>query len=151
MRLDGGAAPPGSLLAAGADAAAAEAAAGGGGGGGGEGWGGVGADGFALNAPPAVHRLLGTGPWSWTGVAPVSFLAGGRLHTPWGPGTWGAHGGGGMAQSSTIFANFVGEEHVVTFDECFSFVSTRKRDGDKASGRLLLDPPAKVCPPLKRR
>ena len=86
-------------------------------------------------------------PWSWTGVAPVAFLAGGRLHTPWGPGTWGAHGDG----DRTVFANFVGEEHIVRFDECFGFASTRKRDGDQASGRLLLDPPAKVCPPLTKR
>ena len=92
-------------------------------------------------------QLLGTGPWSWTGVAPVAFLAGGRLHTPWGPGTWGAHGDG----DRTVFANFVGEEHIVRFDECFGFASTRKRDGDQASGRLLLDPPAKVCPPLSKR
>ena len=137
-RLDGGAAPPGHLLAAGSDEAAAKAIALDS-----ESWAGVGADGFADGG----SQLLGTGPWSWTGVAPVAFLAGGRLHTPWGPGTWGAHGDG----DRTVFANFVGEEHIVRFDECFGFASTRKRDGDQASGRLLLDPPAKVCPPLTKR
>ena len=35
-------------------------------------------------APP--RRLLGTGPWAWTGMSPVAFLRNGKLHTPWGPG-----------------------------------------------------------------
>ena len=100
-----------------------------------------GADGIAAQSAPSSP------PVDRTGVAPVAFLAGGRLHTPWGPGTWGAHGDG----DRTVFANFVGEEHIVRFDECFGFASTRKRDGDQASGRLLLDPPAKVCPPLSKR
>jgi len=93
---------------------------------------------------PIVTRLIGTGPWAWQGVAPFAFLRDGTLHTPWGSGRWGAH----TSAPNTIFANFVGEEHVVTFDDCWSFNSVRKRDGDKAAGGALLAAEAKECPEL---
>ena len=41
-----------------------------------------------------VRRLLGTGPWVWTGVASVGFLRRGVLHTPWGAGRWKPHDSG---------------------------------------------------------
>jgi hypothetical protein len=91
------------------------------------------------------RRLVGSGPWSWQGVTPVAFLGGGVLHTPWGPGTWEPHPTKG---GSTIYANFVGEKHAVIFDECWSFVSVRDRDGDRASGVAKIEPPAKSCPHL---
>ena len=50
-----------------------------------------------------VRRLLGTGPWVWTGVASVGFLRRGVLHTPWGAGRWKPHdsGDGTIVASST--------------------------------------------------
>ena len=89
------------------------------------------------------RRLLGSGPWSWTGVAPVAFLGGGLLHTPWGAGTWSVDP---KQPESTIYANFVGEKHVVTFDECWTFQSVRERDGDKASGVARIEQPVASCP-----
>jgi len=39
-------------------------------------------------APGSIEaRLLGSGPWAWSAVAPVGFFAGGRLLTPWAEGT----------------------------------------------------------------
>jgi hypothetical protein len=91
------------------------------------------------------RRLIGSGPWSWQGVSALGFLGGGVLHTPWGKGTWEPHPTRG---ANTIYANFVGEKHVVTFDECWSFSSMRERDGDKASGVAKIDATAKSCPAL---
>lgn len=93
--------------------------------------------------PPAaiVARLLGSGPWAWSGVAPIGFLGGGRLHTPWGEGSWGAH----PTVNGAIFANFLGEEHAVVFDECWAFASTRKRDGDRAVGGARIQPDPTSC------
>lgn len=93
----------------------------------------------------AVRRLLGSGPWAWTGVSSVGWLRGGVLHTPWGMGTWRAHEAG----DGRIVATFVGEEHHVTVAECASFVSRRKRDGDRATGAMSLSPAATTCPELE--
>ena len=92
-------------------------------------------------------RLLGSGPWSWQGVAPLAFLGGGVLHTPWGRGAWAVHADGG---ESSIRADFVGQKHVVTFDACWGFASVREGDGDKASGVAKIEPPPKkeACPKL---
>lgn len=94
------------------------------------------------------RRLLGSGPWSWQGVSPLAFLGGGVLSTPWGKGTWEAHPTRG---ADTILANFVGQKHVVTFDECWSFSSVRDADGDKASGIAKIEAPAKSCPALSSK
>ena len=91
-----------------------------------------------------VRRLLGSGPWAWTGVSPVGWLRGGVLHTPWGPGTWKPH----ASNDGTIIASFVGEHHHVTFAECASFVSLRERDNDRATGAISLSPAATSCPEL---
>ena len=88
---------------------------------------------------------MGTGPWAWTGVAPLAFLAGGKLHTPWMTGQWGVH----PTTPDAIFANFVGEEHTVRFGDCWSFESVRARDGDRTMGGAKLDPPAHKCPELQ--
>ena len=53
--------------------------------------------------PP--YFSAGTGPWAWTDVAPLAFLANGRLVTPWGAGRWGPH----PKEADAIFANFVGQ------------------------------------------
>lgn len=93
-------------------------------------------------------RLLGSGPWSWQGVAPLAFLGGNVLHTPWGKGSWQVPVKG--AGENVIEASFVGQKHMVTFDECWGFSSVRASDGDKASGVAKIDPPPKAdaCPKL---
>lgn len=96
-----------------------------------------------LHEDRIYQRLLGSGPWSWQGVSPVAFLGGGVLHTPWGPGTWSPHPTRGV---DTIYANFVGEKHAVTFDDCWAFRSVRDRDGDRADGVAKIDGPPKACP-----
>jgi len=89
-------------------------------------------------------RLVGSGPWAWTGVAPFAFLPHGRLFTPWGRGTWWPH----ESLESAIHCNFVGQKHIVTFDECWSFTSVRVSDSDRATGSAKIDPPPKTCPEL---
>ena len=94
---------------------------------------------------PIAKRLIGTGPWSWTGVAPISFLPHGKLFTPWGSGVWWPHPDDA---ERSVQANFVGQKHKVTFDECWSFTSVRESDGDKAVGFARIEPPATECPEL---
>jgi hypothetical protein len=72
----------------------------------------------------------GSGPWAWDGAQALFFLNGGRLVTPWGNGEWGYLPGG------LVFANFVGEEHMLTFGECLSFTAVRKRDKARSTGAL---------------
>jgi len=91
-----------------------------------------------------VRRVLGTGPWAWTGVASVGFLRRGVLHTPWGAGRWKPHDSG----DGTIVASFVGEEHIVTFGECASFTFRRVRDGDTGGGAMSQQKAAEVCAEL---
>lgn len=86
-------------------------------------------------APPALRaKVEGSGPWAWDGAQALFFLTGGKLVTPWGDGEWGyltAAAGGGE-----VFANFVGESHALTFDDCLAFAVVRKRDGMKSHGAL---------------
>jgi len=42
----------------------------------------------------------------------------------------------------------VGQEHTVRFGECWSFVSTRKSDGERAVGGGKIDAEPKECPEL---
>ena len=85
---------------------------------------------------PAAHRLV------------LSLdIFGGALWCAFarrGAGTWEMH----PTKAETIYANFVGEKHAVTFDDCWSFVSVRDRDGDRATGTGRIEPPAKSCPEL---
>ena len=76
----------------------------------------------------------------------MAFLGGDILHTPGGEGTWEPHET--KAGQGTIWANFVGEKHEVTFDECWAFTSVRKKDGDIAHGVAKIEPPVKECPHL---
>ena len=92
-----------------------------------------------------AKRLIGSGPWAWQAVAPLAFLPNGRLFTPWGRGVWWPHD----EQPNVIQCNFVGQKHVVTFDECWSFTSVREKDGDQATGTAKIEPPPKECKELQ--
>jgi len=97
------------------------------------------------DSAPVVRRLLGSGPWAWEGVAPLGFLGGGRLVTPWGAGKWGAH----PSEPGAIYANFVGEEHTVRIGGCWMLSSVRKKDGDRATGGALIAEKPKHCAELE--
>lgn len=94
---------------------------------------------------PLAKRLIGSGPWAWTGVSALAFLPDGRLHTPWGRGHWLPMPG----KPNTVRARFVGQDHAVTFDECWSFESRRDTDGDLATGAAKIEPGAETCPELQ--
>ena len=89
-----------------------------------------------------VRRLLGSGPWAWTAVAPLAFFANNLLLTPWGVGEWKVDM---RAPSKRISANFVGQKHSVTFNDCWAFTSVRMSDGNKASGSARIEPLAQEC------
>mmetsp|Transcript_31686 Transcript_31686/g.72850 ORF Transcript_31686/g.72850 Transcript_31686/m.72850 type:complete len:444 (+) Transcript_31686:429-1760(+) len=87
--------------------------------------------GCALATADLRKRVEGTGPWSWDGAQAVLFLAHGKLVTPWADGEWGY-----TPDGKSVFANFVGEEHTLSFGECLSFGVVRKRDKTRSSGAL---------------
>ena len=91
---------------------------------------------------PLAQRLLGSGPWAWGGVAPMAFLNDSLLVTPWGEGVWT------MNNDGRVKVTFVGEDHLLKFDECWSFVSHRVRDHDLAVGSALIGDPVSNCPAL---
>ena len=76
--------------------------------------------------------------YTWGGVKPLRFGAGGKLSTPWGEGTWAPVKG----QPDSIFATFVGTRHLVTFQDVRGapgamFISQRCSDGDIVMGRAV--------------
>ena len=50
------------------------------------------------------------GEASWSGVKGLRFGANGILTTPWGGGQWGAL----RDEPSTLYADFIGQQHVLT-------------------------------------
>jgi hypothetical protein len=57
------------------------------------------------------------GALKWAGIKGLRFRDGGMLETPWGPGQWGVLRGCGPAcgpNADQLFADFIGQQHVVT-------------------------------------
>lgn len=81
-----------------------------------------------------AEELAGSGPWQWGGVAPLGFMRGGHLVTPWGVGTWGVtrRSGAETASADMVFADFANSEHTIRVIDlhCLRLGSTRKADGD---------------------
>lgn len=65
-----------------------------------------GGDGSAL--ADRVRRAGGDALWA--GIKGLKFVDGGTLQTPWGPGAWGRLGDG---KEDTLFADFIGQQHLV--------------------------------------
>ena len=61
----------------------------------------------------------------------VELKAGGTFATPWGSGTWGV-----STRPRTLYASFIGADHLLTFsdDGAASFTSTRCSDGEVVKG-----------------
>lgn len=96
---------------------------------------------------PAVLRVLGTGPWAWSGIAPMAFLDGGVLVSPWGAGSYRPDMED--TEQKTLLLSFVGAEHRVVLGECHSFSSTRLSDGQAVQGWVQLGERARSCPRLE--
>ena len=90
-----------------------------------------------------VERLLGTGPWAWSGISTMAFLDEGVLVTPWGQGTWHAD----REAPDAVLLIFAGATHRVVTYPCHKFSSTRESDGQKVDGWVQLGGPARGnCP-----
>jgi hypothetical protein len=89
-----------------------------------------------------VRRLLGTGPWAWSGISTMAFLDRGVLVTPWGQGTWHAD----RANDEGVVLVFAGANHKVQTHACHKFTSIRESDGQKVEGWVQLGQPARGCP-----
>ena len=46
----------------------------------------------------------------WSGITGLQFSESGRLETPWGAGSWGRLGDG---KEDLLFADFIGQQHMV--------------------------------------
>ena len=64
-------------------------------------------------------------------VRSVEILAGGVFQTPWGSGKWGV-----TTRPRTLYASFIGADHLLAFsdDSATSFSSTRCSDGEVVKG-----------------
>lgn len=65
-----------------------------------------------------IQQAGGTAKWS--GIRGLRFHDGGALETPWGSGTWGVLRGCGAACGASpdqLFADFIGQQHVVTLSK----------------------------------
>ena len=78
-------------------------------------------------------RVLSVGAANWAGVKGMRFEAEGQLQTPWNKGKWGAL----HDKPATLFADFGGAQHELTFAEWPNFVSTRCSDGEVVHGSML--------------
>ena len=69
-------------------------------------------------ASALAAKLLGAGGAAkWSGINGLKFHAGGMLDTPWGAGTWGVIKAGaeaGQQPVDQLFADFIGQQHVVS-------------------------------------
>lgn len=87
-----------------------------------------------------TEELAGSGPWEWAGIAPLGFMRGGQLITPWGQGTWGSKRGAGSesAPADAVFADFANSQHSIKVVDrtCLRLGSTRKVDGEIVSVSL---------------
>ena len=85
-----------------------------------------------------VQRVQRAGRAEWGGIRYLEFKAHGKLATPWGEGTWG-DATNPPAWPNTIFAEFIGQTHLLKFEpeggDAFSFM--RCSDGERNSGRLV--------------
>ena len=79
------------------------------------------------------ERIAAVGSAEWGGTRGMTFHADGKLTTPWGSGKWGDASTDGK---STVFAEFFGVMHLLTFNGD-TFDSTRCSDGQEVKGRLL--------------
>jgi len=65
-----------------------------------------------------TKRILAAGgSATWSGIKGLNFRSGGMLDTPWGVGSWGVLRGCGVAcstQTDQLFADFIGQQHMVT-------------------------------------
>jgi hypothetical protein len=77
-----------------------------------------------------VEEVAGSGPWEWAGLAPLGFMRGGELITPWGTGTWGSTRGAGseVAPADAVFADFANSQHSIRLVDraCLRLGSVRK-------------------------
>ena len=89
-----------------------------------------------------AKRLLGTGPWAWSGISTMAFLDHGVLVTPWGQGTWHAD----RNDDESVMLLFAGAVHKVKTHACHKFTSIREADGQKVEGWVQLGQPARGCP-----
>ena len=89
-----------------------------------------------------VERLLGTGPWAWSGISTMAFLDLGVLVTPWGQGTWHAD----IDDPEAVMLSFAGALHKVRTYECHKFTSHRESDGQKVDGWIQLGGGRSSCP-----
>lgn len=92
----------------------------------------------AERAPAATRelaaRVLSVGAANWAGAKGMRFEAGGRLKTPWNTGVWGAL----PDKPATLFADFGGAQHELTFAKWPQFLSMRCSDGEIVRGSMLL-------------
>ena len=72
-------------------------------------------------------------PWAWGGVGDLVFKPDGKLETPWGAGTWGAHD----SADGVVFADFVGSKHNVRLLPSGLGVSTRCSDANTVLVRSI--------------
>jgi arabinosyltransferase len=84
----------------------------------------------ARSSAAVVKRVLAAGKAEWGGIKFVEFFGDGSLKTPWGDGKWGS-----ADTPETIWAEFIGQIHLLTFRGS-SYESTRCSDGEKVVGAL---------------
>ena len=81
-----------------------------------------------------VSRLIGTGPWAWSGIPTMAFYNHGVLITPWGHGTYYPD----RTAPDVVWLEFAGSTHRVNTFECHKFSSIRTSDEQKVDGWIQL-------------
>ena len=81
--------------------------------------------------------LKAGGAAKWAGIKGLSFTSHGVLSTPWGSGSWGRAIGQGPAD--TLFADFIGQQHLVRLhaDGWPKLLSTRCADFENVTITIL--------------
>ena len=84
--------------------------------------------------PLCLWQVLLAKKADWGGIKWVEFQPDGTLVTPWGKGKWGD--AATPKKPNTIFAEFIGQVHMLSFGAGGAFESVRCSDGEKVTGSL---------------
>lgn len=83
---------------------------------------------------PHIQKVLLARKGEWGGIKWIEFGSDGSLKTPWGQGKWGD--ASTPKKPTAVFAEFIGQIHILTFDAKGAFESVRCADGEVVKGSL---------------
>jgi len=84
---------------------------------------------------PHIQQVLLAAKADWGGIKWIEFQPDGTLVTPWGKGKWGD--ASTLKKPNAVFAEFIGQVHMLSFSSGGAFESIRCSDGETVKGERI--------------